>query len=830
MTRATPKPAEPRRSRHPAHRSDHGATRQVHDLRGMGVHARGRGFPLDADTVLRLQRTAGNAATASLLAGPAAVAVQKSGCGGDCTCAGCEEPVIVARSPLDWALDQARGVLRNLRGDSRARAGELTGSAASTGGNITAEGSAKGAAFTSDAGRSRAALGTEATTGRARLQDRDTATRRQLGTAATSGRARLNVAAAGRRRQLQGQAATAKARLRASFSAVRDRARTGLGAAHGKVGADTTELRASAAAVTGRLRGAWPSFAGGLRASITGLMARTNVLKAEKNALIAEAGAPGGDVDGWAGRWQALQQNVGALEASPAPRTRLARFAGGLRLRAGAVFGRFTGRAQGLVSRVASAASRGWRGLQSSWGLLKGAAAQKLGALRAVAGTAWNSLRHLTTHALSGLKTVVTRAWHGFRGHASRAWGSLKSKAGQAWRSLTRTVSAGWSGLRTRAESLVGSLRSRATGAVSSIRSAGGSIRRFFGSLVDRPVSFLRDAGSSVVSGLRGLGSRAWGGLRDLGNRVTTGLRDLGSWAWSGLRDFGTRALSGLRNLGSRALDGLRSVGKWACDGLKSLGGLIVRGVQAAWAGITAVANALLRIIQRGWQLLKDGVQALWRRIQAAARRFLAWLKGVWDASKRWVIAAWATLMAAWAWLKNLPRQICYRIFKSCYSHYLPREFLDRYHSGTGGTRTLNPQEMIDCNPEIDLEDSTDFRRERDELQSTGGGSKHITGRSLSVAQTNGTLGNFTATYDGTLNVRRDGSWSFEGLVDFYDYWDFDPQAWGERSKYAEVLTRIAALCLSGEGFHITSARARIIQNDADAWARFPAFAGFALG
>ncbi|MGH3924577.1 MAG: hypothetical protein ACRDTT_17245, partial [Pseudonocardiaceae bacterium] len=41
-------------------------------------------------------------------------------------------------------------------------------------------------------------------------------------------------------------------------------------------------------------------------------------------------------------------------------------------------------------------------------------------------------------------------------------------------------------------------------------------------------------------------------------------------------------------------------------------------------------------------------------------------------------------------------------------------------------------------------------------------------------------------------------------------------------------LTRIAALCLSGEGFHITSARARIIQNDADAWARFPAFAGFA--
>ncbi len=49
--------------------------------------------------------------------------------------------------------------------------------------------------------------------------------------------------------------------------------------------------------------------------------------------------------------------------------------------------------------------------------------------------------------------------------------------------------------------------------------------------MVDRPVSFLREAGSSGVSRLRDLSSQARGGLRSLGNRATTGLRDFGGWA-----------------------------------------------------------------------------------------------------------------------------------------------------------------------------------------------------------------------------------------------------------------------------------------------------------
>ncbi len=290
---------------------------------------------------------------------------------------------------------------------------------------------------------------------------------------------------------------------------------------------------------------------------------------------------------------------------------------------------------------------------------------------------------------------------------------------------------------------------------------------------------------------------------------------------------MGTSVLSGLRSLGRRVLDGLRSFGQWAWNGLKSLGGLLVRGVQAAWAGIVALANGLWRIIQRGWKWLQDGVKALWREIQAATRRFLAWLKGAWEALNRWVKAAWAALMAAWAWLKDLPRNICYRVFKACYRHYLPREFLDRYHSGAGGTRKLNLQEMIDCNPEIDLAGSTDFQGKLDELRSAGGGSKHITGQGLGVALTNGTLGNFTVNYDGTLMVRPDGSWSFEGVVDFYDYWNFDPKAWGERSKYAEILTRIAARCLSGKPFHIASEQAKIAQSNADERADFAAIGDF---
>ena len=60
---------------------------------------------------------------------------------------------------------------------------------------------------------------------------------------------------------------------------------------------------------------------------------------------------------------------------------------------------------------------------------------------------------------------------------------------------------------------------------------------------------------------------------------------------------------------------------------------------------------------------------------------------------------------------------------------------------------------------------------------------------------TNGTLGNFTITYKGMLTVMADGTWTFIGVMTFYDVWDFDPKPFGSsgRSTAGELKTRVAA-------------------------------------
>jgi hypothetical protein len=165
------------------------------------------------------------------------------------------------------------------------------------------------------------------------------------------------------------------------------------------------------------------------------------------------------------------------------------------------------------------------------------------------------------------------------------------------------------------------------------------------------------------------------------------------------------------------------------------------------------------------------------------------------------------------------------RAWLSFFSHYLPRKLLSKYMSDMGGQITLTQQEMIDCNPIVDLRRSRAFLQEVVRLRSVGGGTNTIAVSGWGGARTNGTLGNFTINYIGQLSVSSTGDWSFTGTMNFYDYWNFDPKSFGSgsgRPISAEIKVRVAAAFIPGHPFHVYSVRVPVSQTSAQpsaAWA-----------
>jgi hypothetical protein len=157
------------------------------------------------------------------------------------------------------------------------------------------------------------------------------------------------------------------------------------------------------------------------------------------------------------------------------------------------------------------------------------------------------------------------------------------------------------------------------------------------------------------------------------------------------------------------------------------------------------------------------------------------------------------------------------RAWLSFFNHYLPRKFLNHYMDDTGTALNLTQQEMIDCNPIVNLRRSPDFLKELAALQEARGGSKWISISGWGGALTNGTLGNFTIYYDGQLTVYAKGNWKFRGEMHFYDYWNFDPKSSGSgRPLPAELKVRIASIALPGQPFAINSVKVRVGQTDKD--------------
>ncbi len=165
------------------------------------------------------------------------------------------------------------------------------------------------------------------------------------------------------------------------------------------------------------------------------------------------------------------------------------------------------------------------------------------------------------------------------------------------------------------------------------------------------------------------------------------------------------------------------------------------------------------------------------------------------------------------------------RAWLSFFDHYIPRMFLNNYMDDTGAPITLTEQQMRDCNPIVSVMRSTAIRAEIKRLASVGGGSSSISATGWGGAMTNGSLGNFTIHYNGTVTVNSDGTWSFSGTMTFTDIWDFDPKPFGSsgRSTAGELKTRVAAGFLPGRSFNIDSVTVPISQTDAQQQANWGA-------
>ena len=178
---------------------------------------------------------------------------------------------------------------------------------------------------------------------------------------------------------------------------------------------------------------------------------------------------------------------------------------------------------------------------------------------------------------------------------------------------------------------------------------------------------------------------------------------------------------------------------------------------------------------------------------------------------------------AALAYIDSLPdrikRQVAYDFFASFFDHYLPKKLLRQYVWGQGAELVLSEQEMIDCNPYINVMNCKAFQETLKDASGRNAPSQiDVDITCPAAAMTNGTLGQFSVKMHATLDYRAADDWGLVGTMSFYDKWDFDPKDFstGGRSVQGELKTRFAHHTLPGEGFKITSKETDFTQAASD--------------
>jgi hypothetical protein len=166
----------------------------------------------------------------------------------------------------------------------------------------------------------------------------------------------------------------------------------------------------------------------------------------------------------------------------------------------------------------------------------------------------------------------------------------------------------------------------------------------------------------------------------------------------------------------------------------------------------------------------------------------------------------------------DLRRRVAYEVFAAFFSHYLPKKLIRHYIYANGRKMKLSEQEMIDCNPHINLLRSKAFIALIDQAGKSPGTPVPFELPVKAGALTNGTLGQFTVKTKGAVVADGKGGWAAFGTMTFFDVWDFDPKDWttGGRSFQGEVKTRVANALLPGTGFDIDSVETSFTQNQDD--------------
>ena len=166
----------------------------------------------------------------------------------------------------------------------------------------------------------------------------------------------------------------------------------------------------------------------------------------------------------------------------------------------------------------------------------------------------------------------------------------------------------------------------------------------------------------------------------------------------------------------------------------------------------------------------------------------------------------------------DVKRRVAYEVFAAFFSHYLPKKLIRHYVYANGRKMKLTEQEMIDCNPHINLLRSKAFVALLDQAARSPGVPVPFELPVKAGALTNGTLGQFTVKTKGALVADGKGNWVAAGTMTFFDVWDFDPKDWttGGRSFQGEVKTRVANALLPGTGFDIDSVETSFTQTQDD--------------